>query len=958
MKCYIQYKCKILQNVASQEEAPVFDTLHQMLYFAPTICIQVKPSTQYWTVVLSTKQWFPCALSFVHNSRAYSATPEAHSQQMSVQVHVIECFLICLVEINMSVGSDSVSFSPTGTSTPSSKPWFKYPEKQMADCLNTYKSKNGFELFKHLFSCFVIFKKSVLNTIRSNPEQTRIQRVTGNLVMAMNLQDFVCWKNSFTPNYAAIYRVPLHALHRQIYKRSFHCHYSSCLCYHFVHKLSFDLNRQISANVTVHELFLSSGPLDTTQFYRFEFLLFVSYRSYFYFHSEFSVVNSKSVFCTQWSQNSLIYPVLLVETNKDLRIIVKIIVEKRLYLLVSCLRSAVCEVFDGPGILSPVVQSTNNIYKLSTFICMVIINHSRTKIISSSFNYSSIKHGNSVNIKDINTTTQLCFSLNGQLEIISFFEPKGQQLNITLLELIFVGKAILFKGYHLDASSCGYAGIVAVEQIGKYHQETFTLCNNHSHRTAFSRSFYSFDSELLVIGYSFSNYGKVDVLMLLSKTKCRSVLVNICEHKETPFSIYASKNIDFNFYNLNRHKYSEKIVLTEHKCFTFQFYQQIFEVSTYLQYTLFVFNPCIKSFNLYYNQEQNILTYFDIRAVFKYPLLLNEKNSLLQKPPIESDLEHLKCESLFQKKRHRACIRDGHHMQCGRRQTRIIPGNTLWRNNGIKNTINVLMNAVFYPKFSHNSDFLGINLFPHTESWVDMTISASLNLQKTQTEPLNLDQGHYNKGSFDIVLPARPNTTYYTPLEFQASKPSSLASKPSSLFALKLNNLQIQGEISFLFGSTSAREQGEFRAWFYPNRSQDYVFFSFPKSFSFAHIDVSKYENKSIAIVLTYFMIDDNFNQEVDAERIYTCLNFVPHYTCKRVARLTMKETAGKKLSWLDSNKECLSINGTLPYFTNEREFKDFMLLVKDREYRFEYIFIGLQSGKQKVTKAFAFELN
>ncbi len=898
---------------------------------------------------------------------------------MNVPAQLPKYFLVSLLDFRASFCSTSISFkalpvekdlSNLNVRATNSKHWFKYAEQLTDSCLKYHQGKNCFEQEKQLLSCISAFKVTLSKRIGLDGNHTRIQRVTGYFVMTMTLQYFSCSKGTSPPQpreFARAHKIPNFTIRNQIWNKLIFSFQS--FCYQFLHRLSFNLHRSLSGNVTVHELFLSSGPLDCVeanltvvkdnliycghytnleifpQFQRFNFLLFVSYRSYFHFHSEFSVVDSNFMFSSQWYLSPLIHPVLFTQRRIRSQIILWIIVNKWLYLAISCFGLAKCEVYDGPGNLSPLVVGKNNIYILSAFASFVKANYNRKKILSGTLNYSSMKNAKSIGVEVAQNLSQLLFSPKGQLEIISFYDPKGQQLNITLLDMTYVGKAIIYKGYHLDASTCNFAGIVAVEQVGKHHQESFTSCTNHSHRTGFSRSFYSFDTKLQVIGYSFSNYGRVNVHLLLSTTKCRSVPVFVCEHTKMPIPKYANEILQYEkVKNRVNIEFAELFRLTHISCVIFQFHLQMFEASTYLQHGFLVFNPCVKSLKLHYVQEKDILTHFNLKAVLKYPLIFSTENKLALQTPREEDLEHLKFQSLFQNKRQSVCIADEEQMSCNRRQIDIVPEYKYWRRKGTKNKINIVINAVYYPDFLifiyDSPHFLHINLFPHTDSWVDLIMSASIYLPKTEEDPLSLDQGQYRKGDFDIVLPAGPHTSYHTSLEF-------MDFAFSGIFAFKLSNVHMKGKMLIQFGYSHQRERHG--VWFFTNSSQDYLFFSSESYSRFADIHVIKYENKSFSTTTNYLIINDNFEKKLSSRMNYTCMTFVKHYPCKDLATSRGNVKKRRKLSWSEANKACLSQNKTLPFFTNAREFNYFLWMIKEAKHEFKYAIVGLQRDKQKV---------
>ncbi len=103
-----------------------------------------------------------------------------------------------------------------------------------------------------------------------------------------------------------------------------------------------------------------------------------------------------------------------------------------------------------------------------------------------------------------------------------FAEP-FVQVNVTVTSIIYVGD---------ESQTCQFGGLVAGEVLSHDYKESVTLCTNLNSSLEHSRSFYSFNSSLILVLYWYEQYSEINVTLALSQTPCKPVYFDLCHFEE------------------------------------------------------------------------------------------------------------------------------------------------------------------------------------------------------------------------------------------------------------------------------------------------------------------------------------------------------------------------------------------------------------------------------------------
>ena len=180
-------------------------------------------------------------------------------------------------------------------------------------------------------------------------------------------------------------------------------------------------------------------------------------------------------------------------------------------------------VFDGPGYLSHTISATKDVIVTSTFQCLVLflmtvskrkkIKHFKfsSKSLSTHNIITNVTNNNMFNIPNSKCRNKLCISL--------FLAESENEVNIT---------AIAVKSTHPYDNNCLYAGLVAGERIANNYKESKTICESNYDYKGHAINFYSNNSSLILIMYSYKEYGEINASVMVSHTKCKPVTINLC----------------------------------------------------------------------------------------------------------------------------------------------------------------------------------------------------------------------------------------------------------------------------------------------------------------------------------------------------------------------------------------------------------------------------------------------
>ena len=349
-------------------------------------------------------------------------------------------------------------------------------------------------------------------------------------------------------------------------------------------KAIFAMDKRLSLNITFDTLFFASGQYDCKlgNLSVFE-LIYVGYRkttklthSFCGYHSEFSIYPQRSTFlvsitarvnillvlnatfsvmdsnllksfqkvnCSyeyQFSnififQNSWIVSSYLVQVQKTHKIKMKF---PQTYLTFHL-------VYDGPGSMSDILNSKVNMdtyfYNCSSFQCLVKFFTNDIKNIF--VNYSSIQLP--VMVEKMIQSTGYFTIFGSQCYIVPcvvlISAPVDLQVNVTILEMSYKS-----KNMELPNTGCIYGGLVFTEGSNEDYLENNPFCKNHNSSQEVSRSYYSSNSTLIMVLYSYEKYSAIEVTLELSLTKCKPITLNFydlltfCQDSNHPYNNCSS----------------------------------------------------------------------------------------------------------------------------------------------------------------------------------------------------------------------------------------------------------------------------------------------------------------------------------------------------------------------------------------------------------------------------------
>ncbi len=178
-------------------------------------------------------------------------------------------------------------------------------------------------------------------------------------------------------------------------------------------------------------------------------------------------------------------------------------------------------VHDGPGYKSPVVQLSHNTYSLTSFQAFIaslqpdLLSSSHLSFTSLNVTKVPLKLQNSTQIslpdKRICSKSQC---------VLSFHSLKTQQVNLTVLSVIYVGE---------KSEACKFGGFTTAQHIVDKYTEHAILCETISHKRGFHKSFYSTDGTLLAILYQFLAYSSLKLRIRVENTICKYFHICPCE---------------------------------------------------------------------------------------------------------------------------------------------------------------------------------------------------------------------------------------------------------------------------------------------------------------------------------------------------------------------------------------------------------------------------------------------
>ncbi len=178
-------------------------------------------------------------------------------------------------------------------------------------------------------------------------------------------------------------------------------------------------------------------------------------------------------------------------------------------------------VFDGPGVLSPLVVLSEGKHSLFSFQCIYqhILKYSTHTECNITYSSRQLHAQSEIDLKSSANFSH--FALRAVCKsspcLVIVKVSEGIFLNLTILELDLISSEVL---------SCRY-GALHIEGISDdYNEDTF--CKNHSSKTSLSYSVYLHKSQTPLVLYWYKNYTEVEAVLSLSTTDCNVTIFHLC----------------------------------------------------------------------------------------------------------------------------------------------------------------------------------------------------------------------------------------------------------------------------------------------------------------------------------------------------------------------------------------------------------------------------------------------
>ena len=282
-------------------------------------------------------------------------------------------------------------------------------------------------------------------------------------------------------------------------------------------------------------------------------------------------------------------------------------------------------IYDGPGYLSEMVSKFQNIYKTSTFQCLIHVLEEtnflpkmnfEVKFSAKQLNISVRLHTDEFNI--IHAPFPTCHR-NPCLLLIETIP--GQHINITIYKLLYQG---------FTSFTCCHGGLVTGELINNKFKKSLTVCESIDIFKGESRNLYSSSSSLILILYWYKYYSSINITFNLSNTFCQPVHIDYCHHS---FCIHNRKACDqhtailkLNFtMEWNKDKNSWHILFISDGCLVLQLFR--INLRHISKNEFYCFMSVVAKHK---NQLQSHLTYF-IRGKIKRHIFLKRKERVVFK---------------------------------------------------------------------------------------------------------------------------------------------------------------------------------------------------------------------------------------------------------------------------------------------------------------------------------------
>ena len=184
------------------------------------------------------------------------------------------------------------------------------------------------------------------------------------------------------------------------------------------------------------------------------------------------------------------------------------------------------EIYDGPGTLSPKVH-IGQYTDVNTFQCVLYSFHRHKRTVKTKLNqimYSSksLTQSEKVDVKPdsletLHYLTGICTG-NSDVCLFKFSTNASYYVNVSISYFLYKGR---------DNLHCFFAGLTSYvpnyNKVNKMSQICFT--NNIFYR---HQNIYSSNSDILLVVYSYKEYGSLNINFVISTTMCKAISINIC----------------------------------------------------------------------------------------------------------------------------------------------------------------------------------------------------------------------------------------------------------------------------------------------------------------------------------------------------------------------------------------------------------------------------------------------
>ena len=203
------------------------------------------------------------------------------------------------------------------------------------------------------------------------------------------------------------------------------------------------------------------------------------------------------------------------------------------------------EIFDGPGTLSkfiqPLFQNGREIYVTSTFQCVINV-YLKSGATSQNIAYTSvalqIQSMVPLNRNDVMGQIKYpnCRS-NSSICAILIKTIKHFRVNLTISSIISSLKR---------NDLCYYGGLTIFDKNNQNKTELSTLCMNNSFGYRYE-NIYSTQFSMLLIFYTYPEFGKLNITVELRPTRCKPINFNPCATIENPLTLPETGCIVYQF---------------------------------------------------------------------------------------------------------------------------------------------------------------------------------------------------------------------------------------------------------------------------------------------------------------------------------------------------------------------------------------------------------------------------